>query len=63
VHHSCSKKRQIKNTKAGHTQLQKEVIFMQNQPSCEKSVQPEKNLGEKRCEIRRGSQEMAMIIV
>ena len=39
-------------------QLQKEVIPIQKQPSCEKSVQPQKARVKKG-----GSQEMAVIIV
>ena len=43
--------------------LQKEVISIQKQPSCEKRCVAPKSQGEKRCEIEGGGQEMAVIIV
>jgi len=42
-------------------QLQKEVISIQKQPSCEKTVWPKKP-GWKRCEIKGGGQEMVMMV-
>jgi len=46
VHHSCSTERQIKKHQRWpiaimNMRLQKEVIFIHKQPSCEKSVQPQ----------------------
>ena len=32
------------------------------QPSCKKRVQPPKNQGEERCEIKGGGQEMAVMV-
>ena len=41
-------------------QLQKEVISIEKQPSCEKSVRPQ-NARVKKSEIKSSSQEMAVI--
>ena len=42
--------------------VQKEVISNQKQPSCKKGCGIQKSLGEKRCEIKGGGQEMAVMI-
>jgi len=44
-------------------QLQNEVISIQKTASYEKSVRPLKCQSEKRCEIKGGCQEMAVMIV
>jgi len=43
-------------------QLQKEVKSNPKQPSCKKSVWPQKGHSEKRCEIQGGGQEMAVMV-
>jgi len=43
-------------------QLQKEVKFNPKQPSCKKSVWPQKCNCEKSCEIQGGSQEMDVMV-
>ena len=44
-------------------QIQKEVISNPKQPSCKKKeCGPQKDYGEKSCEIQGGSQEMAAIV-
>ena len=43
-------------------QIQKEVISNQKQPSCKKRCGPQKGHGEKRCEIRCGGQEIAVMV-
>ena len=43
--------------------LQKEVISHQKQPSCKKKeCGPQKDQDEKRCEIKGGGQEMAVMV-
>jgi len=44
------------------TQLQKEVKSNPKQPSCKKSVQPQKGHCENRCEIQGGGQEVAVML-
>jgi len=43
-------------------QLQKEVKPNLKQPGCKKSVRPQKDHCEKRCEIQGGGQEMAVMV-
>jgi len=43
-------------------QLQKEVKSNPKQPSCKKSVWPQKHHHDKRCEIQGGSQEIALMV-
>jgi len=43
-------------------QLQKEVKSNPKQPSCKKSVRPQKDHWGKRCEIQGGGQEMAVMV-
>jgi len=43
-------------------QLQKEVKSNPKQPSCKKSVRPQKGYCEKRLEIQGGGQEMAVMV-
>ena len=38
------------------------VCLVLKQPSCEKGVHPPKSPGEKRCEIKGGSQEMTVMV-
>ena len=42
--------------------LQKQVIFNRKQPSCKKGYSLQKSQGEKRSEIKGGSQEMAVMV-
>jgi len=43
-------------------QLQKEVKFNPKQPSCKKVCSPQECCCEKRCEIKSGGQEMAVMV-
>ena len=63
VHHSCSKEKRTAKLAwcIMIMQLQNEVISIQKQPSCEKSVQPQ-NARVERNQIKGGGQEMAVTI-
>ena len=47
----------------GVFRIQKEVKSMQKQPSCIKMVWPPKPLMKKRCEIKDGSHELAVMML
>ena len=65
--HEVEKDKLKEIPKAGHRlalgmKLQIEVIYNQKQPSCNKGCSLQKCRSEKRCEIKGGSQEMAMMV-